>query len=352
MFNLYRNEKHTSFYTYDKESKIIFNFDGKPISKSNIIYQIIEKYKDMISYLTDIKIIPNKSFEEADNNLVYSGYDNKQRQQYRYGVNYILSRKKKKLRVFLKVYDNMDTIQDIIDKGLSEPDNNKSFVFAAILLLELTFFIRLGKKIYYNENETVGLMTLTKKNLNLKSKDEFEISFKGKTGKNQLFSCKKNDHEILFNVLERLYNTAKDLDDYIFVTNKNERFTEKMLHDRLKQINLTLKDFRTYGVNIVLIKTLHKNLLSVTNDNQSSTKHETNLNKKTKVEEKFLKEIIDNSIKETANIIGHTKSISKNSYIADELQELIFTSLKEIKNNTFEVFLKSIINKLKQTINK
>lgn len=328
MIALNTNYKYKFFYTFDKDTQIIFDENNKPLNKNHILYIILEKYKDLL-YLTDIKIIPHKTIEEADNNLVYKGYDSKHKLQYRYGINYINSRKNKKLQHFLNVYNNMDIIQDIIDTGIKEKTINKTFLFATILLLELTFFIRLGKDIYLETNETVGLLTLQKKHL-IKNLDCFRIEFKGKTGKNQSFICSKETQPILYNVLSILFKNAKEENDYIFTYDENKKFTERMLNERLKLIGIRLKDFRTYGVNIVLIKTIFNNII--------------NEHYKNEIE---LKKILNKSIDETAQIIGHTKSISKKSYLSEELQDILQKILLKKKFTNFELFLKTIISKLK-----
>lgn len=319
------NIKYKEFYTYDKINNIIFDEHNRPIPKSNIIYDIIEKYKNLLKTLVDIKIMPNKSMEEADNNLVYKGKDSKGRYQYCYGVNYIKQRLDKKLENFLKIYKNLDKIQDIITKGLEEETINKSFLFASILLLELTFYIRLGKEIYFDENETIGLLTLKKKNITREG-NKFIISFKAKSNKLQEFVCSQELQPVLFSVFIKLLNNIKNPDDYIFTYN-GKHFTERILNLRLKNLNLKLKDFRTYGVNILFLKTIYDNM-----------DYSPKVN---------IKKIINLGIDDAAKIIGHTKNISKKSYLSDQLVKATEAFLEEgiDKKYSFDVFIKKIINK-------
>lgn len=319
------NIKYKDTYTY--ENGLIY-YKSKLIDKNDIIYKIIEKYKSLINVLTNVKIIPYKSMKEADKGLIYKGFDKNGKEQYVYGDEYVLQRKKNKIKTFLKVYDKLNIIQDIIELGVQEKIINKTFLFSAILILEMTFYIRLGKDIYYKNNNTIGLITLQKNNL-LIHKDSIEIIFTGKTSKEQKFIVYKSSQPILYDILIRLYkNPSKS--NYLFVTHDGIRYTEKMLNIKLKKINLTLKDFRTYGVNMVFIKQIFENYYT----------------------NKDIKKIINKSINETANIIGHTKSISKKSYLAEELQELLEDLLKNnIQYDNFKAFLDYIINKLKKKIN-
>lgn len=319
------NIKYNVFFTYDKTNNIVFDDKNMPIQKPNIIYDILLKYKNMLSALTDILIVPNKSIEEADNNLVYKGKDSKGRFQYCYGVNYVKNRIDKKLENFLKIYNKLNDIQKIISKGLEEQDINKNFLFASILLLELTFYIRLGKEIYFDENETIGLLTLRKKNIT-KEGNKFIISFKAKSNKIQEFICYQETQPILFDVITKLLDNVKKDDDYIFSYN-NKHFTERMLNLRLKEYDLRLKDFRTYGANILFLKTVYDNL-----------DHSPKIN---------IKKLINLGINDAANIIGHTKNISKKSYISDQLVKATENFLEEYSNKkySFNSFIKKIIDK-------
>lgn len=322
MFKISLNKKYYNVYTY-KDGNLYDN--NKLVPKTNIIYKILEKYKGMLKYLTDVKVIPHKSFKEANKSLIYKGLDKNGKEQYQYGDEYVFARQQKKIDTFLKVYDKLNIIQEIITLGLKEVEINKTFLFAAILLLEMSFYIRLGKEIYHEKNNTIGLLTLKKEHLLIEN-DNIKIIFKGKTGKEQSFVCNKEHQPILYDVLLKLYNKAKD---YLFVTHNNIKYTEKMLNTKLKKINLTLKDFRTYGVNMVFIQQIYKNYF---NDRTN------------------IKKIINDSIKETADIIGHTKNISKKSYLAEELQLLLEDMLQSnvAKFKNFKDFIKYIVKNLKK----
>lgn len=321
------NVKYNVFFTYDKVNDIVFDDKNVPIKKPNVIYDILKKYKNMLSALTDVLIVPNKTIEEADNNLVYKGKDAKGRYQYCYGVNYVKSRLDKKLENFLKIYNKLNEIQKIITKGLEETEINKNFLFASVLLLELTFYIRLGKEIYFDENETIGLLTLRKKNI-IKEGNKYIISFKAKSNKIQEFTCYQETQSILFDVITKLLENVQKDDDYIFsYNNNNKHFTERMLNLRLKEYGLRLKDFRTYGANILFLKTVYDNL-----------DHSPKIN---------IKKLINLGINDAANIIGHTKNISKKSYISDQLIRATEQFLEEYSNKkySFNSFIKKIIDK-------
>lgn len=338
MYFIFKNEKYIKYYTYDNINKIIYNEKKIPLPKNHIMYKILEKYKDMLHYLTDIKIIPYDNMEDADNGLIYKGHDKKMKVQYKYGNNYILQRKSKIFLNFLKIYEKMDEIELIIQKGLEEENINKNFLYAAILFLELTYFIRLGKEIYLKNNETVGILTLKKKNLiKDNNKHKFTIQFTGKTSKEQVFECFEENQPILYNILNKLYNHTKHDDDYIFVTDNGTQFTERMLNLRLSNLNISFKDFRTYGVNIILLKQIFNNL----KNHQTETK-------KNIIDSKDIKKMLNTSISNTADIIGHGKAVSKSAYIINEIEEFLYLYIDEINFLDEDEFIKFFIRKLKE----
>lgn len=325
------NIKYKDFYTYDKTNAIVFDQNQIPIPKTDVIYRILEKYKNMLKILSDVLIVPNRSIEEADKNLVFKGKDAKGRYQYCYGVDYVKERTDKKLINFLKIYKKMDVLQTIINKGLDEKEINKNFLFASILLLELTFYIRLGKEIYLDENETIGLLTLKKKNLK-KEDDRIIISFKAKSNQIQEFVCVKEVQPLVYLVLSKLYDHVSKEDDFIFTYNGNKHFTERMLNKRLKEFDLRLKDFRTYGVNILFLKTIYDNI-----------DHSPKID---------IKKLINTAVSDAAAIIGHTKNISKKSYLSEDLVSATKEFLLEYENQhySFDSFIKKVLDKCPSSI--
>lgn len=252
-------KKHSFFLSYNKETEKIYN-RNKVIPSSDILYTIIEKYNSMIKFLSNIDIVYNRSMEEADNNLVYRGIDSKDRYQYVYGKNMLIDRKKNRTINFLSVHNNIDKIQRIINEGLSDMDNiTKSFIFSSILLIELTFFLRLGKDIHFKRNGTVGVLTLQRNHLTLN--DAFiTIRVHVEKKKDMTFTCTKEDHPILYKVLKKLYNNTKEENDFIMCTQDGSRFTERILNNLLKKLNVSLKDIRDYGRNLLFLKNIFINL--------------------------------------------------------------------------------------------
>lgn len=329
------NRKYINFYTYDKKTGSIFNEKGEIINRNNVIYSILEKYKDMLSYLTDIKIIPHNSMKDADDGLVYKGVDSKKREQYRYGDNYRRIKVFEKKKTFLFVHENLSIIKKIIDDGLKEKDVNDVFLFGAVLLIEMTYYLRLGKAIYLENNDTVGLLTMKKKHLSVDfDKKIITMRFKAKSNKEQVFVTEEMTQPLVYDVLLRLYTNAKNDDSFLFTDKNGKEFTERKLNLRLKRCNFTLKNLRTFGVNLLLLRNIF-DLMQVENKENMS-----------------IKKLITNAKKLTAERIGHTLSISDKSYMADEILETLNKELLENniwKIKFFDDFVLYMINKIQES---
>ncbi|CCU56275.1 DNA Topoisomerase type I [Mythimna separata entomopoxvirus 'L'] len=320
--------------------------DGKIYNSSQEILDtklknIIEKYKPP-KHLNNIQLIA-KNISEADNGIIYIGSDSKNKKQYIYGINYIKKRRNDRIKIFLKVENKIPKIEKYINKELDVFNKNGNegvniyitdqMIFAIILLVEMCFFIRTGKKKYLDDNETIGLLTLQKNNFTIED-DIIYISFKGKLSQNQNFSIIKDEHLLIYNMIKILYNKTND---FMFKNSDNILFTEYKLYSMIKQFNIKLKDIRTFGVNRVLIKELWKNVRDL---------------EIIDIRHKDIKKIISEVVKRTANIIGHTPTISKNSYIVDEIRSIIDKdTINKAKELTFENYYKYIVNKLKQLSN-
>ncbi|CCU55373.1 DNA Topoisomerase type I [Adoxophyes honmai entomopoxvirus 'L'] len=311
---------------------------NKEINNTELI-NIIKKYKPP-KHLKNIELIA-KNVEEADNGIIYIGCDCKNKKQYIYGINYIKRRRNDRIKIFLKVDSKIPKIEKFINKELNIFKKNElashiyitdKMIFAIILLVEMCFFIRTGKKKYLEDNETIGLITLQKNNFTVED-DVIYINFKGKLSQNQNFSIIKEEHLLIYNMIKLLYNKT---DDFIFKNSDGITFTESKLYNMIKQFNIKLKDIRTFGVNRVLIHELWKNVKDL---------------EIMDIRHKDIKKIISKVVNRTANIIGHTPTISKNSYIVDEIRSIIdIDTINKAKEMSFDQYYVYIVNKLKDLI--
>jgi DNA topoisomerase IB len=318
------------YYKYYKViDDIIYDDNDKIINDINL-KKILLKYKIPKNF-KNVRLIAT-SVEDADNGIVYIVSDSKNNDQYIYGVNYVNNRRIEVLKIFLNVNSKIDNIYKFIDEELSTikkyKDITTTSLFALLLLIELNFYIRTGKRKFLKNNETIGLLTLKKKNFEI-VKNVIVITFKGKVNKMYRFVI-DNSKFLLYRILKLLYLNIKHEDDFIFMDINRRILTENIFYKLINnKFNLKLKDIRTFGVNKILIKELWK---------------EANITNISIIVNKDIKKIISKIINSTANIIGHTPTISKKSYIANELFNIINVEiLKKANETTVDEFYNYII---------
>lgn len=319
--------KKLSYYFYSYNNGLIYDKTTK-ISMSDDCYKILKKYK-IPDFLKSVMIVRQK-LNEADRGLVFIGYDKNDKLQYFYGDLYVAERKKKKLKAFLMIDEKKKIINKYIsDNKLSDFNNvNYDSILALLLLLEFKFYIRTGRKKYKDENDTTGILTLKKSDIKINDEDIF-ITFKGKKGVCQRFVVSKILDEYIYNFLYYLYYNADD-DDFIFSINGNF-VGESRFYRVLKTLGIKLKDIRTYGSNCILIRELWKFL-----------------NTSEQINKRDIKSMIKSLLNKTAETIGHTKSISKKSYVIEALlKDDCLNDIIKNFNNNYTKFYNYIVNKLK-----
>ncbi|CAC21315.1 77R protein [Yaba-like disease virus] len=297
----------------DKEFTIFVSFD-------NPTYEILKKVK-IPSYLTDV-IVYEQTYEESLTKLVFVGSDSKGKRQYFYGKLHIKQRNDNRNNIFINVYNVMGKINCFINNNISNKEQNTvNFQLAVLMLMETSFFIRMGKMCYLKENKTVGLITLKNENIIVKN-NKILIKFTGKDKIIHEFVVSKSNR--LYYPLLKLVN-KKNPNDFLF-----NKLNEKKVYDFIHKFNIKIKDLRTYGVNYTFLYNFWSNVKSI--NPLPSTK-----------------KLISMTIKQTAEIVGHTPSISKNAYMANTVIELLQKSdiLKTIKSIDFNQFMDLVIDYVK-----
>ena len=168
------------------------------------------------------------------------------------------------------------------------------------LLIDL--HIRVGNEIYAENNQTYGLTTLRQSHLTL-AFNSFQLKF---VGKSNILHCinippKYNEY---FNLLK---STKKNKNLFVY---NSKPITSEELNEYLKKFmgkEYTCKDFRTYSANMLFIKSFLKNCKKVLNP----------------------KKCVLMSIDEAAQHLGHTRSISRKSYISESLIDYCIYSFSD-----------------------
>ena len=169
------------------------------------------------------------------------------------------------------------------------------------LLIDL--HVRVGNEIYAENNSTYGLTTLRQRHLKLNG-DTFRLKFVGKSNIPHLVDIPSKFNP-WFHKLR-----SSNLNAPLF-TYGNKCITSEELNDYLKANmgrDYTCKDFRTYSANMLFIQSFLKN---------------------SKSGDKNPKRCVLMSIDESAQHLGHTRSISRKSYISERLIDYCIYSFGE-----------------------
>ncbi|DAD53472.1 TPA_asm: DNA topoisomerase type IB [Horsepox virus] len=310
--------------------RALFYKDGKlftdnnflnPVSDNNPAYEVLQHVK-IPTHLTDV-VVYEQTWEEALTRLIFVGSDSKGRRQYFYGKMHVQNRNAKRDRIFVRVYNVMKRINCFINKNIKKSSTDSNYQLAVFMLMETMFFIRFGKMKYLKENETVGLLTLKNKHIEI-SPDEIVIKFVGKD---------KVSHEFVVHKSNRLYKPLLKLTDDSspeeFLFNK---LSERKVYECIKQFGIRIKDLRTYGVNYTFLYNFWTNVKSISPLPSP-------------------KKLIALTIKQTAEVVGHTPSISKRAYMATTILEMVKDKnfLDVVSKTTFDEFLSIVVDHVKSS---
>ena len=219
------------------------------------------------------------------------GIDSSGKKQYILSQDWINNSKYEKFNRMKSFIKNISSFKKHIK--LKNNNINRENIIHLLFNLLIDTHIRVGNEIYADQNKTYGLTTLKQKHLIVKD-GNYYFSFVGKS---------KIKHHIeipeTYIPMMRKLN-CNDKNKPMFYYDNFKIISSEELNNYLKE-NMgsayTCKDFRTYSANILFIKAFLKNCKN---------------NPK-------VKKVIIKSIDESAHLLGHTRSISRKSYISNNL---------------------------------
>jgi DNA topoisomerase-1 len=244
------------------------------------------------------------------------GIDSSGKKQYILSQDWINNSKSEKFNRMKSFIRNLNGFRKKIIISPREPQS-KELIIKLLFNLLIDTHIRVGNEIYAEQNKTYGLTTLLQKHLILKDSNYY-LSFVGKSKiKHSILIPEKYNpfikHLILPNKNKPLF--------YYLENNKIKAVSSEELNSFLKENmgeNYTCKDFRTYSANVLFIKYFLKNV--------------------NKGKKKCIIQSIDSSAKE----LGHTRNISKKSYISDNLLNYWVDSFETASLLTSSVLLTKV----------
>lgn len=249
-----------------------------------------------------LRIPPNwtnvKISKDPCSKIQVTGLDAKKRTQYIYHPAWVLFSKETK---YSKVnFINFDKFNSIIKKySKFTGDISKNYVISNMFIIMRDLNIRVGNEKYLEENDSVGLCTLSKMHYRKKTLGKKEIHkfiFNGKRG---VLHEKK-----LLSIHIKFVDTIIRLPGQELFLYKSESGYKKIVAEDLNQFlkdnvdkNMTCKDIRTYCANQIFKKEYSELLNSGINP------------KKARIE----------ATKITANELGNTPKVCRDSYIDPSL---------------------------------
>ncbi len=193
-------------------------------------------------------------------------------------------------------------------KGSVEPIN------IMFMILQKTH-IRVGNDCYAKDNGTYGLASLEKRHIKI-NKNNINLSFIGKKGVSQSITFKDNT------CLTFLKNKLKTITSKDRVFNISPSVLNKYLQDNIGDI-FTCKDFRTYASNMLFLKLLCKLELPNT--------------------QKEIKNNLKTTYDSVAKQLGHTKEISKKSYVMPIFSDQYMANPEQFANKNPKVIFNTLV---------
>jgi DNA topoisomerase I len=264
--------------------------------------------KEVKERVEKLKIPPNwtdvKISNDYSSKIQVIGIDSKGRKQYIYHPLWKLFTN----NIKYKHISNFDIkkLNNVINKFIKLNNLSKECIICNMLKLMIDLNIRVGNEIYYEKYNSIGLCTMLKCNVCKETNNIYKLKFNGKKGVN---------HEKILNTnhikfVNKLINLPGDLlfqyqDNNL---NKYVKILASDINDFLKNYiddNISTKDIRTYQANQIFINTIN------TLKKNKEFNDLNSINKQKKLQREALKI--------TANELGNTPIICKQSYINPEL---------------------------------
>lgn len=236
----------------------------------------------------------------SDNgHILATGIDEKGRKQYIYHPKWRTMRDLIKFYRMIIFAAALPKIRKTIDASLRQRKPVREKIIAAMLWILDNCYIRIGNDAYFYENESVGLTTLTDRNVVIAG-PVVTLSFKGKSGKDQQITFENPQIAKLLDELRqvkgaRLFRYQDAAGDWHPV---NSDDINRYLHE-LTAMQVSAKDFRTWGGTLMAF-------MHLLEEEES---------KESKKPEKAVVAAVDRA----AAVLGNTRAVARSSYVHPDL---------------------------------
>lgn len=283
---VYVTDMMTGFSRHRRGKGFCYKVDDQPLTSKTQLNRL--KALVIPPAWRDVWICP-----EQNGHILVTGLDEKGRKQYIYHPKWRAERDLLKFYRMIVFAEVLPKIRRAIKKHLKQPDLSREKVIATMLWILDNTYIRIGNDVYYQQNESIGLTTLTDHNVVIAG-SVVTFVFKGKSGKEQHFIVEDPTIKTIVTQCKNL--RGERLFQYQQPSGQLHPVTATDINQYLKDVThqpVTAKDFRTWGGTLLAFH------------------HLTDQAKASKKREKVIVEAVDAA----ANVLGNTRAVARSSYV-------------------------------------
>jgi DNA topoisomerase-1 len=235
---------------------------------------------------------------DGKGHVLATGVDERGRKQYIYHPKWRTMRDLIKFYRMIVFGAALPKVRRDIDKHLRDKALSRERVIATMLWILDNTYIRIGNDVYFQENESIGLTTLTDKNLVIAG-NVVTLSFKAKSGKNQQITF---ENKRVADTLAQLQG-VRGARLFRYRTEQgwqpiDSSDINQYLHEKTAT-TITAKDFRTWGGTLMAFHYLIDGA-----DGQKADK------------------AVVAAVDHAAAILGNTRAVAKASYVHPHILDI------------------------------
>jgi DNA topoisomerase-1 len=229
------------------------------------------------------------------------GRDVAGRWQYRYHDAHIQRRERKKVFRMIAFAEALPRMRKAIARDLALPGLPRERIFAAIVRIMATRYLRPGSRQYVEENDSYGLVTLRRKHVASRH-GAIDLRFRGKSGKEH--AVELTDRFVLAVIRACLELPGRWVFQYRDERGNLNRASRRALNTYIKEImgqRFSAKDFRTWAGTLICANLLAREAGALADSKKGRRRQ------------------IVEAVKETARRLGNTPAVCRSSYIASSV---------------------------------
>ncbi len=232
---------------------------------------------------------------KENGHLQATGYDTKNRKQYKYHTNWVIVRNHTKFYRMLHFGKALPEIRKKLKSDLSQQGLPLTKVLALVASLMETTHIRIGNNFYEKEYGSFGLTTLKDKHVKIEG-TKVKFNFIGKKGVQHDIDLKNKKLSKLIQQCRDI--PGKELFQYYDDDGKHYAIDSGMVNDYIHEISedtFTAKDFRTWSGTVLAYRALKG---AGCCESQAETKRQ-----------------IVAALDEVSSLLGNTRTVCKKYYV-------------------------------------